>query len=82
MKKLMYLPLFALFVACAAPAEEATEVAPVEDVTTVEETPVEDASETDSTAVEADSTAVEADSTAAEANEDHSDHDHDHGTEH
>ena len=78
MKKLMYLPLFALFVACAAPAEEATEAAPAEEVTAVEEAPVEEeASEADSTAMEADSTAVEADSNAAEAAEDHSDHDHD-----
>ena len=69
MKKLMYLPLFALFVACAAPAEE---------VTAVDEAPVEEeAVEADSTAMEADSTAVETDSTAAEAAEDHSDHDHD-----
>ena len=82
MKKLMYLPLFALFVACAAPAEEAAE-APVEEVTAVEEAPVEEeAAEADSTAMEADSTAVEADSTAAEAAEDHSDHDHDHDAEH
>ena len=78
MKKLMYLPLFALFVACAAPAEEAAEAAPAEEVTAVEEAPVEEeAAEADSTAMEADSTAVEADSTAAEAAEDHSDHDHD-----
>ena len=77
MKKLMYLPLFALFVACAAPAEEATEAAPAEEVTAVEEAPVEEASEADSTAMETDSTAVEADSTAVEAAEDHSDHDHD-----
>ena len=83
MKKLMYLPLFALFVACAAPAEEAVEAAPAEEeVTAVEEAPVEEAPEADSTAAEADSTAVEVDSTAAEATEDHSGHDHDHGEDH